>query len=178
MPQVFPSRYDWHKAHLLELPFRYPFLKNLVISLQSIEANHHSGYIQSIALRWIRTGFGGLNRPRPLFLCERCGRRITKLYFQYGSLKCRRCANATYASRACSKRLRPILQAKRLQALLEFKFALSQRNRRRLQARITTAPTPTQLQHTRRNALAMMSLRVVIFITTRIVIFITSAVLM
>jgi hypothetical protein len=35
---VFPSQYDWHKAHLLELPFRYPFLKNLVISLQAIEA--------------------------------------------------------------------------------------------------------------------------------------------
>jgi hypothetical protein len=29
--RVFPSQYDWHKAHLLEAPFRYPFVKSLVI---------------------------------------------------------------------------------------------------------------------------------------------------
>jgi hypothetical protein len=57
---VFPSQCDWHKAHLLELPFRYPFLKNPVISLENIEANHHSDCTQYIPLRWIRTGFGGL----------------------------------------------------------------------------------------------------------------------
>jgi hypothetical protein len=63
--RVFPDQCDWNKTHLLELPFRYPFVKNLVITLQTIEANHHSGYIQSIPLRWIRTGYGGNNRPRP-----------------------------------------------------------------------------------------------------------------
>jgi hypothetical protein len=71
---AFPSQYEWHARYLLEL---YPFLKNLVISLQNIEANHHSGYIQSIRLRWLRTGFGGNSRPRPL--CQ-CGRSVTKLY--------------------------------------------------------------------------------------------------
>ena len=135
--QVFPK--DWYKAHLLEMPFRYPFLKNLVISLAAIEANHHSGYIQSIPLRWCRTGFGGNYSPRPLFICH-CGRSVRKLYFKYGSLKCRRCANATYASRACSKRLRPILQARRIQAFLELKSYMSQSNRQRLKARIATAP--------------------------------------
>src|SRR5262245_44210253 len=67
--RVFPEQYDWHKAHLLELPFRYPFVKNLVISLENIEANHHSGYTQVIPLRWIRTGFGGNGPPRPLMVC-------------------------------------------------------------------------------------------------------------
>ena len=33
--------------------YRFPFVRNLVISLQAIEANNHSGYIQSIPLRWI-----------------------------------------------------------------------------------------------------------------------------
>ncbi len=111
---VFPSQCDWRKAHLLELPFRYPFLKNLVISLQTIEANHLSGYTQSIPLHWCRTGFGGNYRPRPLFICN-CGRSITKLYFNYGSLKCRRCINAVYASQVCSGReTRSHLQATRL----------------------------------------------------------------
>jgi hypothetical protein len=137
---VFPDQRDWHKAHLLELPFRYPFVKNLVISLQNIEANHVSGYTQVIPLRWVRTGFGGNYRPRPLFICTNCGRSVTKLYFNYGSLKCRRCANATYASRVLDKRTRPILQAIRLRSFLQLKSYMSQRNRQRLKLRIATAP--------------------------------------
>jgi hypothetical protein len=135
---VFPNQCDWNKAHLLELPFRYPFIKSLIISLQSIEVNHHSGYIQPIKLRWCRTGFGGHHRPRPLFVCN-CGRSVTRVYFNYGSLKCRRCADATYASRQCSKRLRPILRAKRLRFFLEHKPCMSKRNRRRIASRITVA---------------------------------------
>jgi hypothetical protein len=127
--RVFPN--DWHKAHLLELPFRYPFLKNLIISLQTIEANHQSRYAQPIKLRWIRTGFGGNYRPRPLFVCQ-CGRSVRRVYFKVGHLACRRCHGATCASRICSKRLRPILQAQRLQVFLQLKSHMSQRNRQRL----------------------------------------------
>jgi hypothetical protein len=137
---VFPAQHDWNKAHLLELPFRYPFVKNLVISLQEIEANHHLDYTQIIGLRWCATGFGGKWHPRPLFVCE-CGRSVRKVYFRSGYLACRRCWNATYASRPCSKRLRPILQTKRLQAFLKFKRYMSQRNRQRIKARIPTAPS-------------------------------------
>lgn len=117
---LFPNQCDWHKAHLLELPFRYPFLKSLVISLQNIEANHYSGY-KTIDLRWVRTGFGGNYRPRPLFICTSCGRSITNLYFKGGSLNCRRCVDAVYASQSCSKRLRPILQAQRIKTFLQLK---------------------------------------------------------
>jgi hypothetical protein len=135
---VFPSQYDWHKAHLLELPFKYPFLKSLVISLQDIEFNHVSGYTQTVPVRWIRTGFGGNYRPRPLFVCN-CARRLTKLYFYGGHLACWRCHNATYASQACSKRLRPILQAQRMQTFLKLKSYMWRSTRQRLKARITAA---------------------------------------
>jgi hypothetical protein len=139
--KVFPSQYDWHKAHYLEAPFRYPFIKSLVITLQNIEVSHHSDYIQLIPLRWCRTGFGGNSRPRPLFVCN-CGRSVSRLYFRHANLACRRCCDATYASRTCSKRLRPILQAKRLQTFLKFKAGtgMSKRNQQRIRARIATAP--------------------------------------
>lgn len=138
--RVFPNQCDWHKAHLLELPFRYPFVKTLVISLQTIEANHRSGYTQHIPLRWIRTGYGGRHRPRPLFICS-CGRSVTRVYFKGGHLGCRRCCDATYASRVLGKRTRRILQAKRLQNFLQLKSYMSKRNRQRIAARIATAPS-------------------------------------
>src|SRR5262245_45231659 len=112
---VFPTQHEWHKAHYLEAPFRYPFLKSLVISLDAIEANHHTGYNQIIPLHWIKTGFGGNNRPRPMLSCTNCGRAVRRLYRKHGSLKCRRCTDATYASRICSgKQTRASLQAIRL----------------------------------------------------------------
>src|SRR5262245_43367127 len=142
---AFPSQYEAHKSHYLEVPFRYPFLKNLIIALDAIEANHHNGYTQIIPLHWIKTGFGGNNRPRPMLSCTNCGRAVRRLYCKYASLKCRRCADATYASRACSKNQRPALQAQRLQAFLKLKPLLWHRTRKRLQARVnksTTKPLP------------------------------------
>src|SRR5262249_31088450 len=76
--RVFPN--DWHKAHLSEMPFRYNFVKSLIITLENTEFNHYSGYNQIVPLRWCVTGFGGRNRQRPLFICN-CGRSVTKLYF-------------------------------------------------------------------------------------------------
>jgi hypothetical protein len=131
---VFPAQ--WHESHYLELPFKYPFARNLVISLENIEVNHLSGYIQSIPLHWVRTGFGGNSRRRPLLVCQ-CGRSVTKLYFNGGHLACRRCHNAVYASQVCGKHSRPILQAKRLRTFLELKSYMSKRNRERLKARLT-----------------------------------------
>jgi len=138
---VFPDQTKWHVRNYFEAPFRLNFVKNLVISLQTIEANHYSGYNQIIRLRWCRTGFGGNSRPRPLFICQ-CGRSVTKLYFRHSNLACRRCVGATYASRVCSKNLRPILQAQRLKTFLQLKSYMSRRNRQRLKARIP--PTPKQ----------------------------------
>jgi hypothetical protein len=142
--KVFPDQYSWDKVHYLEKPFRYPFLKSLVITLQYIEANHHNEYNQIIPLRWVRTGFGGNQRPRPLFICQ-CGRSVTKIYFKGGHLGCRRCVDATYASRVLDKHTRPILQALRLQAFLKHKPTLWHRTRKRLQARISPLPTKLSL---------------------------------
>jgi hypothetical protein len=139
---VFPN--NWHDQHYLELPFKYPFVRNLVISLENIEVNHLSGYTQSISLRWCRTGFGGNSRRRPLLVCQ-CGRSVTKLYLQDGSLKCSRCTNAVYASQVCGKHSRPILQAKRLRAFLELKSYMRQSNRQRLKAHLATAPKGAHL---------------------------------
>jgi hypothetical protein len=137
--RVFPNQCDWNKAHILEAPFKYPFLKSLVISLQDIEAHHISGYNQVIPLRWCRTGFGGHFRPRPLFICN-CGRSVTKVYFKAGNLACRRCTNAVYASQVCSGRAtRAQLQAQRLQTFLKLKSYMSRINRRRLAARMPKA---------------------------------------
>lgn len=136
---VFPSQYETDAQYPLEMPFRYPFVKHLLISLQNIEFIHHSGYNQAIGLAWLRTGLGGWERPRPLFVCN-CGRRVTKLYFRYGSLKCRRCHHAVDASQVCDKRTRPILQARRLHNFLRFKSYMSKANRERIKSRLAKAP--------------------------------------
>src|SRR5262245_41296067 len=68
--QAFPDQCDVRATYILEMPFKYPFVKNLLISLQNIEVNRHLGYNQIIPLRWCRTGFGGNYRPRPLFICH------------------------------------------------------------------------------------------------------------
>src|SRR5262249_28354991 len=107
--KAFPN--NWYDRYTLEMPFRYPFLKSLLISLQNIEVNHHFGYTQRIPLRWVRTGFGGHKRPRPFFICTDCGRSVRRVYFKGGHLACRRCQDAVYASQACDKDTRPVLQA-------------------------------------------------------------------
>jgi hypothetical protein len=61
---AFPQ--TWDKSYFLEALFKYPFAKSLVISRHSVEINYVSGYTQTIALHWARTGFG---RPRPFFVC-------------------------------------------------------------------------------------------------------------
>jgi ribosomal protein L34E len=136
--RVFPN--NWHTSHYFEMPFRLNFIKHLVISLENVEAIHYSGYNQIIPLRWCPTGFGGLNRQRPLFICN-CGRSVRKVYFTYGSLKCRRCASAVYASQVCSgKRMRTELQIQRLRNFLKFKRYMSTRTRQLLTAYIAKAP--------------------------------------
>ncbi len=110
--KVFPS--TWDKSHLLEMPFRYPFVKSLVISLQDIEFNHHSDYTQRIGLHWVRTGFG---RPRPLFVCQ-CGYGTRRLFFRHGHLACKDCYGIQYASRQRDHNGRKRLAASKLRLQL------------------------------------------------------------
>src|SRR5262245_14995688 len=110
--KAFPQSHD--KSHLLEAPFKYPFVKHLVISCEIIEVHHHSGYIQPILLRWIRTGFG---RHRPVLTC-RCGRSIRRLFFQYGSMACQDCHQLQYVSRQRDYNGRKRLSAAKLRLQL------------------------------------------------------------
>jgi hypothetical protein len=109
---AFPR--DWDKSYLLEMPFRYPFVKSLLVSVQNVEVNHHSGYNQRIALHWARTGFG---RPRPLFVCQ-CGYGARRLFFRCGNLACRTCHKAVYASQKNNQIGRKRLAASKLRLQL------------------------------------------------------------
>src|SRR5262249_20240035 len=124
-----PRDYKTYTAPNISL--RYPQISGILLAFHCVEF-HHSGRIQAFRLKWIKTGLG---YPRPAFVCE-CGRPVIKLYFRHLNLACRRCCNATYASRTLGKRTRPILQAVRLRAFLKLKSYMSQRNRTRLKARI------------------------------------------
>jgi hypothetical protein len=144
--KVFPN--NWHTRRSYEVSVRWPFLKTLVVSLAAVEATHVSGYTQRIGLRWIRTGFGGNSRPRPLLIC-RCGRSMRKLYLVGGSLGCRYCHNTVRASQVCGKRTRPVLQAIRLRTFLALKRDMRQTNRQRLKARLASKPTTSTLNSKR-----------------------------
>jgi hypothetical protein len=148
--KLFPD--NWHTRRTYELSLRYPFLRTIAFSFANIEVAHNSGYNQRIGLRWIRTGFGGRSRPRPLLIC-RCSRSVRKLYLLGGSLGCRRCCNAIHASQACSREKRPALQAQRLQTFLRLKAYMRQHNRQRIQARLRSLAAPaTQLTSKRLSA--------------------------
>jgi hypothetical protein len=140
--KVFPR--EWHSRHTYEVGFRWPFLQSIVVSLAAVEANHVSGYTQRIALKWIKTGFGGNWKPRPAFICSKCQQPRIRLYCRYGSLACRRCHGALHASQVCGKHSRPALQAIKLRNFLNWKTYMSQRNRQRIQARLRSLAQPTQ----------------------------------
>jgi len=110
--KVFPENY--YTDHLLEMPLRYPFLKNLVISRQNIEFNHSCKYTQTFALHWIRTGFG---QPRPIFVCQ-CGYGVRRLFLRHGHLACKHCHKAVYASQVCDHNTRKRLAASKLRLQL------------------------------------------------------------
>src|SRR6516225_7660499 len=124
-----PRDYKTYIAPYISL--RYPEISGIRLAFNCVEF-HHSGRAQTFRFKWIKTGCG---YPRPAFICE-CGRPVIKLDFRHLNLACRRCCNATYASRTLGKRTRPILQALRLETFLKLKSYMSQRNRRRLKARI------------------------------------------
>jgi hypothetical protein len=113
------------------ISLRYPFISGVRLNARMVEFAH-GGRIQGFRLKWVKTGFG---LPRFAFICQ-CGRPVITLYFRHANLACRRCCNATYASRACSQNQRPALQVKRLQAFLKFKPSIRSKARQRLQTRI------------------------------------------
>jgi hypothetical protein len=97
------------------MSFRYPWAKSLVISRQTIEFNHISGYNQRVALHWVRTYFG---KPRPIFVCTQCHCGARRLFLRYGHLACKECHGLQYASRQRDSNGRKRLQASKLRLQL------------------------------------------------------------
>jgi len=106
---------DYAKWHVLEMTFKYPLLKRLLISRQTIEFSHVSGYNQCVGLHWVRTYFG---KPRPIFVCSQCHCGARRLFLRYGSLKCCYCHGIQNASRQRDHNGRKRLQASKLRLKL------------------------------------------------------------
>ena len=73
--KMFPI--NWHTRNQYPyITLRWPFLARLTVTAASVEATDTKGYNHVIAVRWVRTGFGGKQRPRPLLLCNHCSRPL------------------------------------------------------------------------------------------------------
>jgi len=70
--KAFPTKDQ--KRSILSITFKYPFLKRLIITHQSIDFEHVLGYKQTIALHWIRCGLAGqaadICLPRVFLRCS------------------------------------------------------------------------------------------------------------
>src|SRR5262249_40670191 len=105
------------------------------LTYETIEVIHPSlhrgqnGNVQTLRLKWIRTGFG---RPRPAIHCDKCNRPFIKLYNRNNDLSCRHCHGAIYLSQSLNQHQRPILKAHRLEQFLLLKTNAQQRTRDRL----------------------------------------------
>jgi hypothetical protein len=82
-------------TYLYANSFKYPFAQKLILSRINIEVFLHLGYTQTVALHWVRTGFG---RPRPMFVCSQCHCGARRLFFKCGQLACKDCHRAQYLS--------------------------------------------------------------------------------
>jgi hypothetical protein len=93
-----------YKTYIANISLRYPHLTGMKINWSMVQF-FHSDRVQSFRFKWIKTGRG---YPRPAFICE-CGRPVIKIYFKHQNLACRRCCNATYASRYPAKPARIVI---------------------------------------------------------------------
>jgi hypothetical protein len=132
-----PVPRDYKNYTLPNVSLRYPQLASVRLSFHVVEFQHPSlhrgqaGPIQTFRLKHIKTGFG----VRHASICA-CQRPVITLYYLHRRLACRRCHDATYASRTCSKRQRAVLQVSRIQSFLDNKLGLYRRTRDRLEKRL------------------------------------------
>src|SRR5262245_6785961 len=112
--------------------FPIPNLATIRLSRDGIEFNYrplHRGQLgrrQVLQIKPLRVGYG----TRYLFQCD-CGRGAYKLFFHNTVAACKTCHRVRYSSQSITPRNRPVLQASRLQNLLE-NAQLYQRTKERL----------------------------------------------
>jgi hypothetical protein len=105
---IIPRDYS---TYIYSNSFKYPFAQKFILSRINIEVFLHLGYTQTVALHWIRTGFG---RPRPILVCSQCHCGARRLFLRYGHLACRYCHKLSYASRQLDSITRKRLAAAKL----------------------------------------------------------------
>ena len=135
----------------------HPPVIGLRLTCETIEVIHPSlhrgqnGNVQTLRLKWIRTGFG---RPRPAVHCDKCQRPFIKLYNKHNDLSCRHCHGAIYLSQSLNQHQRPILKAHRLEQFLLLKTNAQQSTKARLLRRYgerAMMPRTNYNTHTRRH---------------------------
>jgi hypothetical protein len=90
--RVIPTRHGTYTQP--DVSFKYPRIRRLRLTIDSIEIVDHFDRKQVFRIRWARTYFG---RPRPIIECT-CTRRAIKLFSKFGTYACRKCHGAVYTS--------------------------------------------------------------------------------
>jgi hypothetical protein len=94
---------------------KWPGLFRVRANRWRVDVEFRCGASQRITVVWTRCHFGG---GRPWFICERCNRRIGKLYNTEAALRCRRCLDLWYSSQRRGAKSRLYLQALKLRLRL------------------------------------------------------------
>jgi hypothetical protein len=106
--RVIPTRHGTYTQP--DVSFKYPRIRQLRLTIDSIEIVDHFDRKQVFRIRWARTYFG---RPRPIIECA-CTRRAIKLFSKFGTYACRKCHGAVYTSQRQDSKGRKRFKAAKL----------------------------------------------------------------
>jgi hypothetical protein len=147
--KMFPAPHELDRRIVYpNVSLRFPLLARLVVSLSQIEATLRGGCTETIGMYWARCTFG---KPRPIFICPRCGRHAIKVYLHNERLACRHCHRAVRLSQKVHSRLRPVLRAHKIERYLALKSNSWKRSRARLLARYGEQSMMPQQNYGRRS---------------------------
>jgi hypothetical protein len=110
--RVIPTRHGTYTQP--DVSFKYPRIRQLRLTIDSIEILDHFDRKQVFRIRWARTYFG---RPRPIIECT-CTRRAIKLFSKFGTYACRKCHGAVYTSQRQDSKGRKGFKAAKLRLKL------------------------------------------------------------
>jgi hypothetical protein len=128
-----------HKERILrDVSLRWPFLAGIRFNWDSVEFylpslhRNQLGAVFEFKLIHIKAGTSGSYRHA--FICQ-CGRAAVKLYERHRRIACKECHGAVWSSQTIGPRMRPILQASRIQSFLDNK-RLMHKTKERLRKRL------------------------------------------
>ena len=106
--RVIPTRHGTYTQP--NVSFKYPRIRQLRLTIDSLEILDLFGRKQAFRIRWARTYFG---RPRPIIECT-CTRRVIRLFSKFGTYACRKCHGAVYTSQRQDSKGRKRFKAAKL----------------------------------------------------------------